>query len=274
MAQRAGCGSSSSSARKRSIAQRNGQREIASGIRMRVKRNNPTLVATHAEHKPVRRRSLVRAPRREARRTSTAARGAQWESAPPNRAPEYQERHRDHPVFKGDFPVAMPSRRAVTQSPDCSMLRAICACTESTRHQDADSRCTPRNQGRTSRRLSIAPISGNSQDRVSHIIAYRGGLGDGGALLLGFRDQLGDLRVRADRFQTLQFPKYTEPLASSTASSRRRFRAGDRRTLGASAHTREHRPEASRQRGAKSRILRFRMKVISALASRPRPLAG
>src|ERR1022692_2587191 len=35
--------------------------------------------------------------------------------------------------FKGDFSrYATPSSRAVTQSPDCSMLRAICPCTAST----------------------------------------------------------------------------------------------------------------------------------------------
>ncbi len=106
---------------------------VASGIRMRVKRKSPTQVARmRPAYRPVSSSNAHRAKRYVTKHNSTTAE-RQGQAGCPVMHAKNAVRGRHHPVDSGDFSrYATPLRRAVTQSPDWSMLRAICAWTAST----------------------------------------------------------------------------------------------------------------------------------------------
>ena len=108
MAQRAGCGSSSSMVRKRlHNASVMASVKITSGIRMRVKRNSPTLVAsTMPEHKPQRRprpEGSLHAPKRAVTQHSRTVESAMGIRAAQSCTPKIRNDTAIIQYLRGDF---------------------------------------------------------------------------------------------------------------------------------------------------------------------------
>src|SRR5207253_4366991 len=72
-------------------------------------------------------------PKRNVSQQSRTAEKATGKRAAQSCTPKMRKEIAINQYLRGDFSrYAMPFRRAVTQSPESSMLRAICACTAST----------------------------------------------------------------------------------------------------------------------------------------------